>query len=86
MNEHEKNERVRRLMDAALNASPVERQPEYKEFDGRKIEWVIIEECDDLADLSDEYRVPSIPKLIAKLAFRMTLVIALAVGVLAVIS
>lgn len=29
---------------------------------------------------------PSIPKLIAKLAFRITLVIALAIGVLAVIS
>lgn len=55
-------------------------------FSGRRIEWVIIEECDDLADLSDEYPVPSILKLIAKLAFRMTLVIALAVGVLAVIS
>lgn len=52
-------------------------------YGGRKIEWVVFDEA---YDIPHEEPSPSTPKLIAKLAFRITLVIALAVGVLAVIS
>lgn len=52
-------------------------------YGGRKIEWIIFDEADDMPH---EEPKPSIPKLIAKLAFRIALVIGAAIVALAVFS